>query len=257
MLIRDHESISTYQSKTRLRAYDPDLILQIGLGAAAFLFAFTTVYLLGSNGCDQTDVATPHAVHSVDRTAYATDITVDALAHASCPTVAIREPMVQTTTACEVSDMEWMQIGIFFESANRTGMNEFLASDVECETVAMETNVYGVPQQSGCPLEVRVIRSLAFRTASEPYVKIEVDVDAVNRIRAIITSTFDVAARGRQLKLCDAVLDCESCLLGFKVDWGCVRGRLRAAWFHMKNCGLTIEPYQREYCEQLARAALD
>ena len=229
---------------------DPNLWIQIVLGILALGFGISTIVLAANaspSKCESTSLA-------VDPTAYAVEATASALAHSKCPSRALPEPIVADTTGCYLSDDEWMRILVYVANTNYSTIDRFLEENDGCDEQPVMTNVYGLAQQADCPFELRVLRLLSLGVDTSEYT---VDAQAVWYVKSWMLG--GARSRSRQLKMCDAILDCDSCWFGFRVNWVCVRDKMRAAYLHVRNCGFfgAWEPHKREYCEQLARAALD
>lgn len=233
--------------------FDSDVALQMLFTAAAVCLLFVVIIYSTWETC--TVVTQP----TLDPVAYTVEASVESLSLGVCTSRLVKEPVVYNTQHCTMSDQDWMDLAIFFYYANGSKVERFLTDESDCQFVGVDTNSYGVPQDDGCPFELRVLRSLYYRSSdtSRPYV--EVDVDVVRRLKLVLLNPSHNLS-GRQLReSCEAIVDCTNCFGGFRVDWKCVKNRLQAAYLHVKNCGFfgSWEREKVEYCDALARYALD
>jgi len=243
------KDVTAPQTEERSRLKDPNLWIQIVLGILALGFGISTIVLAAntSSSCESTNL-------TVDPTAYAVEATASALAYSKCPSRALPEPIVADTTGCYLSDDEWMRILVYVANTNYSTIDHFLEENDGCDKQPVMTNVYGLAQQADCPFELRVLRLLSAGVDTSEY---PVDAQSVWYVKSWMLG--GARSRSRQLNMCDVILDCNSCWFGFRVNWRCVGKKMRAAYLHVRNCGLfgAWEPHKREYCEQLASAALD
>ena len=214
------------------------------------------------------DSATPadgklfRAAH--DPIGYATELTVATISGSGCPVTSIATPVLQASDACELSDAQWAYIIDFYTGRNNTEVEHFLDDETECTPVTTDVSTLGRPQLTGCPFELRVLASVAWargpaKLPAPPSSRAPAQAAAISRLKAFfaVDASPNIEGSMRMLRYtCEAVLDCEDCLLGFRVDWGCVRKRLRCAYIYVKNCGMWQEDFERDYCESLARCAL-
>lgn len=155
-------------------------------------------------------------------------------------------PVVQEDEACSLSDEQWMHILQFYQQHNLSAIDDFIHTNFESPTVAVDATSLGRPQLSGCSLETRVLATIAWKLSTAPFRNESLDTQALARVKpyfAADAGSAGVAEMRRQLRE-PCVSKCRfslyTCPFGIKVDWACVREKIRAAWEYMAKCGLQI-----------------
>lgn len=200
-----------------------------------------------------------------DPVGYVTELTVAAIVGSACPSVPIVTPVLQVSDACELSDRQWAYIVDFYAGRNDTEVERFLGDDAECAPVMTDASTLGRPQLSGCPLELRVLAAVAWARGTgtlpppAPPSAVPAQKAAVSRLKSFFALDAPTGRAGTARRLretCEAILDCEECFFGFRVDWGCVRERLNCAYRYVRECGMFQEDHERAHCEELAICAI-